>query len=404
MSKAYERAGWLAVLALCSVALRGSATEHNPTRTIHVHVGAPGGAAPMAGFNTSRTHSTHLSLPHAPVLSWRARISGGIRGSVVSDGRGHVVASTLGNALVELDSKGKQRWIAHPPEGVVVTGPAILSGGARVALTSTGALLSVSENGGPPKHHPLPLKSASKATDLLPVSSGGVVVAAGREALWLTQDLGLRARARLPNDIVEVLARRSDVILVASGGEVLSWKPPEPPRRVASFGGKISRGAALSSDKHVSAVVDEKRLLDVNLKMDTRHIRMQGSSVLEGPPTVLPNGELLVMSRQGLVLGFDRKGLESWRVATEPGVRAPGGGGAGLGILRSPPIIGSRKHVAVARPGLDVAIVSANGNLQLAKGTACPDPESLIPTGPSRLVLACSSGQVFGITSGKTGQ
>jgi hypothetical protein len=191
-------------------------------------------------------------------------------------------------------------------------------------------------------------------------------------------------------------------LLVTQAGEVLEWRPPERPRRIASFGGKVRRGALLSSKNHVSAVVDDKALIDVNLKVDTRHVRSQSTNTLEGPPTVLRNGELMVMDSQGLILGFDQKGLETWRVATEPGVGA--GGVSSLSGLRAPPIIGGKGRVAIARPGLDVAVVSAGGSLLSARGTACPDPESLVPTGPGRLVLVCASGELFGIANAKKRQ
>ena len=356
----------------------------------------------MSGLDGARSHTTSQGLPLSPTLTFRARISGGVRGSVCADERGHVIASTLGNALVEVDEKGNEVWSARPPAGMLSSAPAILSDGSRVALTTTGSMLSVAAAGSPVRHVGLPLSAAARPIALLPVQSGGVVVGAGREILWLAQDLSVRASAKTDEDLVESIERGGNILLVTGAGEVLEWRPPDAPRRIASFGGKVRTGALLSSKNHVSAVVDDTTLIDVNLKADTRHIRTQGTTTLEGPPTLLRNGELLVMDSQGLILGFSQKGLETWRVATEPGVSPSNS--SSLGGLRAPAIVGGQGRVAIARPGLDVAVVSANGSLLSARGTACPDPESLVPAGPARLVLACASGELFGIANGKKRQ
>ncbi|MEZ4223983.1 MAG: PQQ-binding-like beta-propeller repeat protein [Polyangiaceae bacterium] len=371
------------------------ATPQDPTRTLRVFVGRPAGPAPMVGFDTAHSYSTRLPLPERPAILWRARVSAGIRGDIVTDGKA-LVAITNGNSLVQLDVRGKETWSARPAAGALLARPAITAKSERIAVSSSGKLLVASPRG-QSREVSLPI-AINRPTTPLPVESGGVVLCSGPDALWLTQDYGIRVQSKLPDDIIDSVARAEDVLLVTTRGDVFGWRPPAAPRRLASFGGRVGGGVALSSPTHVTAVVDGVRLVDVNLKSDTRHIRLQSTTPLQGPPTLLTSGEVLVTTSQGLLLGYDRSGLETWRVATEPALAAAGAASVGAD---APAVIGGSGRVAVARPGLDVALISADGTLVAAPGTACTDPESLVPLAPRRLVLACADGELFGIGSGK---
>jgi hypothetical protein len=194
------------------------------------------------------------------------------------------------------------------------------------------------------------------------------------------------------------LARAKDFVVVGERGNVYVWQPPALPRKVASFAGKVEGGAALSSPRVLTAVVDEHRLVDLDLSTDTRHLRLDGSERLEGPPALLPDGETRVTTWDGLLEGHSKDGHETLRVPLEPlGGVADAGVPSSVGALTPPPppVVDAAGRTAFARPGLDVGVVAASGHIESARGANCPDPVALAPAGPKRLVLVCSTGHVW---------
>lgn len=389
------------LLLACAAGAVVWAAEARPVDTAlptRVQVGAAAGPSPMARLDAARSGSTTVPLPERPRLDWRARVVGGAHRGAVVDGRGNVIISTRGSSLVQLDPRGRLAWSARATEGSLVTGPALTASGTRVVQTSQGALLAVSPTGDETREVSLRVRPGAAASELLPTGDGGLVASAGAIATWLRHDLSELGRATLPESIAGTVARAGHVLLVTERGAVFEWAPPAPPRRLGSFGGATPTGAVLSSPRHLSAVVDGALLVDLNLSTETRPVRLSSLQRLDGPPTVLPSGEAFVTTDDGLLLGFDRAGRETARVSLEPPrVDAPASPLAGA---PSPaPIVDAKRRIAFVRPGLEVGVVLPSGVVHFAEGAACHDPESLVVAGRQRLLLTCSSGQVFAIAS-----
>ncbi|MBE7481227.1 MAG: PQQ-like beta-propeller repeat protein [Polyangiaceae bacterium] len=384
--------------SLCSAALfwfaSARAERIDPTFPVRRVVGAPAGAQPMARVDAARTGRARHSLPAAPRVLWRARVTSGLDLPLAVDGRGHVVAASPMSLLVELDAQGKLVWSSKTGNAVPVQGPIITTNGTRVVLTSSGELWGVGPSGTLRLRRTLPTGSVRGAAPPLATRDGGLVLAVTGLLLRLDASGDVLARAKQADAPISLLEHGSGTLIVTEKGDVLEWRPPGEPTKLGSFGGRVDEGAALSSPNHVTAIVDHERLVDFKLSAKTRHIRLDSTDHLQGPPAILANGETRVASFSGLLLGHDRTGIETARAALEPS------GGAGLpsvpGLFLPPPlIVDDRGRVAYVRPGLDAGVVLETGEQKLAAGAACGDPGSLAPAGKHRFVVACRSGLIL---------
>ncbi len=387
--------GSLAVCALLSHAL---AEPIDPSLPQRLSVGSPAGAAPMARVDSARSGRATSALPRRPKVLWRARTMGSARGPVAVDARGAVVVASAGGTLSQLQPDGKPGWSLRTGDGAPVTGPVILSGGRRVVITSSAELFSVRPDGKDARLVPLPVTRSRVFRAPLPTASGGLAVAAGDTLLLLDAGGNVQTRATLPEQASTLLARPADFVVVGERGNVYAWQPPALPRKLASFAGKVEGGAALSSPRVLTAVVDERRIVDLDLSTDTRHLRLDGSERLEGPPALLKNGETRVTTWDGLLEGHAKDGQETLRVPLEPlGNIADAGVPSSIAAASPspPPLVDAVGRTAFARPGLDIGVVGADGHVESARGASCPDPVALAPAGPKRLVLVCSTGHVW---------
>jgi hypothetical protein len=384
------------VAALAFGAVPAAAESIDPTLPSRRVVGPPAGAAPMWRVDAARTGRARGSFVASPKVLWRARITGGLDLTPVVDRRGHVIVATPGARLTELDEKGKVAWTTRTGSSSVVLGPLLTSDGTRVVVTATGNMLGVTSDGRVRFDVPLPVANVHGGAAPLATSDGGLVLAVAGQLLRFDSGGSISSRAPIAGPVASVLEQGARVLVVLAAGDVVEWKPPQEPTVIGSFGGRVEEGAALSSDHHLTAVVDQKRVVDLNLKTATRHVRVESTELLQGPPAIAKNGETRVASYSGLLLGHDRTGAETTRVALEPSPVLGGGAPALVGFAVAPPlVVDDGLKVAFARPGLDVGVVSRDGNVTSVKGAACGDPLAVLPAAKGQLLLACRSGLVM---------
>lgn len=387
--------GGLALCAGLALVLSRSADAESldPTLPQRRVVGPPGGHSPMFRSNAARTGRSATSLPDKPRVLWRARVPGGISLSPVVDERGRVVIASGNGQLVQLDDRGKSLSSVKTGSDPAALGPVLSSDGTRVVVTSKPELYGITPGGSVRYHHPIPVAVAGDVPPLAS-SDGGIVVAAAGTLLRFDASGTLQARASYTGTVATLLERASHLLLVLDRGEVYEWKPPALPNKLASFGGRIDESAALTGPERVTAVVDHQRLADLDLKTATRSVRVDSADSIQGPPTLLVNGETRVVTFSGLMLGHDPGGNETTRVALEPSI--VGSDGGLMGFTPAPALIADAQgRIGFVRPGLEVGVVLPNGNLAAATSAACGDPIALVPAGPTRMLLACRSGLVF---------
>lgn len=383
----------LALGALATVARGSEAVD--PTVGGSWVVGSPRGARPMDRVDAARSGRARDPLPSKPRILWRARIQGGVAQSVAVDARGAVIVSSPIATVTELSPAGKTAWTSKTGATPPATSPVLTSDGTRVVLTTGGELYGFDRTGRERFSLPLPLVATGRVTEPLPERDGGLVVAAGRSVIRVDRSGVVRASARLDSDVTALLGRGSETLIVTDRGDVLGWKPPAEPTELSSFGARVD-GAALDGNR-LCAVVDQKRLVDLDLATGTRFTRTENPLGLSGPPALVPGGTTRVVTLDGLLLAHDAKGEELLRVALEPPSMIGDGGASVLSASSaSPPVVTDAKgRVGFVRPGLDAGVVDGAGNLRAAAGAACIDPIGIAPAGSGRMVLACRSGVVF---------
>lgn len=396
MSKPRPEKSRVALLFAALVALGPSAHAErvDPTVPLRRVVGAPAGAQPAYRVDSARTGRAKQPLPSTPRVLWRARVTGGLELPLAVDASGHCIAASPMSQLVELNEKGKLAWTLKTGSSPPVLGPVITTDGTRVVVTSTAEIWGAAPNGALRIHRSLPVANVRGGVPPLPTRDGGIVFAVTGALFYVDASGEVQARAKLDDAPAGLLENAARTLVVTERGDVFEWKPPAEPTKLGSFGGRLDEGAALSSPNHLAAVVDHQRLVDFNLTTKTRHIRLDSSDLLQGPPAILVSGETRVASFSGLLLGHDRTGIETSRAQLEP---TTGGALPSTPGLSLPPplLVDAEGRVAFVRPGLDAGVVLASGETRSAAGAACGDPLALVPAGKQRMALACRSGLIL---------
>jgi outer membrane protein assembly factor BamB len=410
----------------------------DPSLPRAVVVGAPRGAAPSERIDTARTGRARTRLPHPPIELWRRHICGGIEHLPVVDAEDNILIALSSPELIKLGPDGKEVWRARLGAASPVAPPVLTSDGTAVVITAAGQAWGVAPNGAVRFTTALGVRGRDIETAPLPLRDGGLVVASGPTLLELDRDGAVRARTSLEARPGGVDTRVTGALLAAppgdaqlagatlfttEAGSVYSFRPPGAPRKLGSFGGFARKGATLADARTLLAVVDNRRVVALDLPTGTTHVRATAApfGFFDGPVTLGPasrGGLALVAHQSGLLLGFDAAGNEKLRLALEkpppaPDAGAPAAPGAGAGVVGgavgsamsffgpvelkpSPPlIVDPAGGVGFARVNGRVGVVSPEGNLALAGERVCSVPIGVVPAGDKRMLLACRDGGVW---------
>jgi hypothetical protein len=384
-----NRAAWAALVWL--FAATGGAEPLDPTLAQRWVVGTPRGSAPLARIDAERTGRTREPLPARPRVLWRARVQGGIAFAPVVDERGSLLAASPIASITQIGQGGKVLWTARTGATPAATSPVLTSDGTRVVLTQGGELLGFDASGSARFARTLPIAPVRAIADPLPLEDGGLLVSSGRTALRLDKGGAVQARASVDADVTALLGYDAAMLLVTERGDVHAWRPPAEPSRLASFAGRVE-GAARAG-KSLVAVVDQSKLVVLDLATGSRQERLELPLGLSPWPALLADGGSRVVSFDGQLLGHDRNDNEAQRTALEP----PSAPGPGLtaGAASPPLIVDLEGRTGFVRPGLPAGVADRAGRPAVAEGAACLDPIAVVPAGKLRMLLACRSGAIW---------
>ncbi len=378
-------------------------------------VGSPQGHAPRDRLDDARRGQSASRLPSAPRELWRRELAGGLEVQPLVDGEGGLIAALVSPDVVRLDDDGRQVWRTRLGVAQAVVAPVLTSDGSTVVLTGDGRLWSVSAGG--VIRYELELHMRSKKTLAAPHArdDGGVWVATDEGLLRVSGDGAIEARASLEGRPVGgLIPWRGGILATLTDGTVVHWRPPSQPRKLGDFGGAIDGGGLLASDRTLVAVVEQQRVIGVDLLGGGRTLIAGAGGTgapLEAPPTLEPSGVLLVSNVVGELFGVDATGTLVRSMALENlpiGLGADGGTGmaALLGRVESRPsppmIVDPRGRVAFARNSGKVGLVEPGGETVITVSPRmCARPLAVLPAGDQRLLVACHSGSVamFGSAS-----
>jgi len=422
-----------AALLTAAVAL---AQRVDPRRATTLTVGRAAGPEPTVRGDGHRAGVARAALPRGPIrVSWRYATGGGqIEQPPVLSTEAIIVVTSHGDVVwVPHDAGDGHAEIARQSIGIAASSsspPALLSDGTVVVVGGSGNALAVGvdKNG---LRFRTQLAGSVSGSDIdaiapLALDDGGVAVATNAEIALLDAAGNVRVRAPLPEPLVGPLlatggaspsARR--ILAIARTGVVYSWSPGGASgldvTRVGSFQqtphGQVQGGAVLSSDDTLVAVVDDARLmtLDVRQGLAVPLATFQGGAFLG--PVAFRSGVTYAMAGvpgHTYAVGVSSSGQEVLRVpvGASPIVTADGG----VPLYEVPPhvpvIVDGTGTLAFAAPEGPVGVVDPAGVVS-SIDNVCVRPlrggrgvTSLVPGGPGALIATCVNGTVVRIVHG----
>jgi hypothetical protein len=393
----------LAALASAGTTARAEVLDASIPRT--VVVGKPRGFAPSERVDPQRTGRSPSRLPFPPVERWRRHLGGSIEVPPVIDQSGRILVALSVPEVVAMSPDGKEIWRARIGSAAAIAPPVLTSDGTLVVVTAAGVAVGVSREGRVRFATPLGVRGRDLDAGPLARSDGGVVLG-GRSFIELDADGAVRARAPLPERAVGALLAWSEgTLATGESGAVYAFHPPGVPRKIASFGGPVRRGAALSGGRTLFAVVGGRSVVGLDLPTGLTHVRLgdTGLSIYDDPITVHPKGLVIASTSAGLLLGADASGNEKIRIAVEKGAdsgaSAPVAAASFFGTdaeRPGPPLLIDREgRIAFARQSGRVGVVMPDGSVALAGERMCNGPGALQPAGEDKLVLVCREGTIW---------
>ncbi|MRG97082.1 hypothetical protein [Polyangium spumosum] len=393
---------------------RARAEGIDTTRPHTVVVGAPRGHAPSERVDARRTGQSKSRLPSPPVDKWRRHLGGTIEVPPVVDETGRIYVALTVPEVVALGPDGKEVFRTRLGGAPAIAPPVLTSDGTLVLVTSTGAAVGLGRDGR--VRFVTPLGQRGRDLDAAPLArSDGSVVIGGRALVELGPNGAVRARAILPERAVGALIEGPEgTVATSESGAVYVFRPPNPPRKVGSFGGQLRRGAALEGKRTLLAVVGGRSLVGLDLKTGLTHVRAGdvGLGTYDEPVTIHPRGFAMMTTSTGLLLGVDAAGNERLRMVVDKGPQPPDpavpgavgmGSSAGAAFFNPPAdtrpspalVVDAEGKVAFARQGGRVGVAKPDGNVALASERLCTAPVALQPAGDDKMVVACRDGTIW---------
>lgn len=346
--------------------------------------GPPRGWASTEGVDWTRSHAVVEPLaPGAARVLWRELVPGGISSNLVVDAAGRVFAAGQGH-VTQLDRDGAREYRHRTQVAGAVT-TTLLADGARAVLTRDGHLMSWSGNGTALLDVALAVPSRWSRGSLLPLPAGEALVSVGPWLYQLDASGDPRGHARLDHVVQQTLIAGDHILVVDTEGNILTWKGHSLPEPHGSFGGRVLRVMAQTPSALLGLRSDGTLVEVSSLSGERRELMHWEHSALLPVLAAAGNDELALMRADGSAL------LAS---VTHPPAASPIAPGQveALGTA----------HL-LAGPDGTLAWLASNSPLRLQRGSAfqeisevrCPHPVSLVPAGPARLAVACSSGQIW---------
>ena len=432
----------VAAASLSAPSARADAVD--PSMPCTLLVGAPRGAAPSERLDAQRSGRSRTLFPAAPLHRWEHHITSGIELSPVVDERGNILVVGTTPDVIKLDPEGKELWRVRFGTSAAVVPPVLTSDGTLVIVTASGQAVGVAPSGSLRFVSALGVRGRDADTPPLALADGGVIIAAGGALVEIDRDGAVRARTaleikpgtadtRVTGALVQgpvTEAGPLGALFTSESGSVFAWRPPASPRKLGNLGGFPRRGAVVTGARTLTAVVDGRRIVDLDLPTGVTHVRFNSGmgTQIDGPVALALDGTLVAATQSGLLVGVDAAGNETIRVALEKppvappppppgptagpppsGVNIFGGslngsiGGVGSGFFGVPaevkpspaPIVDREGRIAFVRAAGRAGVITPKGALVLASERVCSSPIAALPAGEKRLLIACRDGGLW---------
>ena len=394
---------WLACLAALGFA-SGAAWADARAELPPVVLGEPSAFAPRERLDALRQGRTRVALPTSPSLRWQLELHANLEHPPLVDGTGALVALLANGDLVRVALDGNVVWRRRLPCAVSNVPPALLAEDVALVVCGDGTLLRVDRDGR--RLDSTFLDGSAVRANAAPLvrEDATVVVALDDQLVHVSSEGIVLARARLGLTEVFVgglMPFDGGVLAVDARGDVWFWRAPAVPRKLGSFGGSPPAGAVVLGTRALTAVVSqESRVVVLDPVTQRTSVLALGDAALglrfDGPPSLAPNGELLLTTSLGEVLALTSSGEVTRRIAFDvPEKLADSRFRTATTVERRAPLVVDARGNAVTftRSG-QLVILTAEGPLHTLKGRACARPLAVLPAGERRVITACADGNV----------
>lgn len=337
--------------------------------------------------SVSPSRSRVYKLPDRLEIQWRSHIPGGLSRSLRPTAEGHLLAASMSGYLFELDVRGRPLWSA-PLRAQAAAPVTVLSNGLRVVLTHDGELWGFDSDGSLQFRRRLELETPEGDALVEPAADGSLLIAQGRDLLWVEADGALRAKTRVAARSVSLVVTPRGAALLQHTGTALWWTGDERP---VAFTRLDSPVAAYAGPGHV-LLASEHRISTWNWQ-GRQLSQWYQSSKLSFASAPIPVGDHHVAIRtndNALVVTSAQSEAQRYVLGSQSAVPPP--------ALN--PVAGSDGTVAaLSDDGRVVVVAPSRGVLVAQDSPLCAQPRSLASVAEARLVLACTAGTLFGLGS-----
>jgi hypothetical protein len=375
---------WSAVLlGLLATAPAALARELDPTLPLALALDPP---------VVSQRALPRASLPRAATIAFRLRVASSLVHPPVVTRDGSVLLAHGEPLLAEYDGRGRVLWAARLGSPAA-SSPVVFSDGRRAVVTQAGELRSFSRRGRELTPTRLPFSNAGDGLIVEASPDGGLLLAEHGRCVRLDATGTLISETRLDAEIVAVSSRTPEavsapasVLLVTAGGSVYELKSDGRAAVKSRFSGRVTAAARLGAER-LLAVLDERRLVELNVGTDTEKTRAESPDIELGGPLAINAAGDSRLAGGDFLLAFDAQQNERFRIPLVlPGAVAAGRD-AGVDF-----VLDRSGAALVVRSGSGTSAVAPDGQVTRIDGSACPEPLRPAWLPPQSAIVACRSG------------
>jgi hypothetical protein len=379
-----------AAFALLATALSGSTAaaqtgrDHGGLRT---SLGPPAVPHAMRRVDARRSSQAATRLSEQPRVERRLRVALGVGRGLVTLGDGGFFIVHQSARASRFDAQGKLlhslKLQAEPSSAPVVTSQgwfAFAAGGELYLLDDRGKVRARTALG----------ENDPSVRSILATRDGGVLLTSYGFVIKVSAFGDVVWRRSASEGPFELLETSAGALCVTLAGGVYRLDAAGRFSKLGELGGSAGAVTASSDGAGLLARTGSHRLVTFDLRERRLSASIEDATLdLDGP--ILHSADRLaqVFTNDGLLVRYRPDGSEAQRIPIDPGSRKAPDADETLMLADG--------RLLIARDGMDVALVTASGEVSSIAGSACPDPFGIYAAGPKAVLLACRSGNMLRI-------
>lgn len=326
-----------------------------------------------------------VRLPRSPGVSFQTRLAPPIVGEPVASSAGVFVVAHGRDRVSALDASGHELWSARIG-AELASGPIPFGTDAYLVVTRDARLFELSAAGAVREREELGWNTIDGSVLFATATDGGAVVATGARLARVPPLGGHGFRAKLGVSLRAVFDWRGATLAVARDGSIWIRGVAGDTRELGDFGGPVA-AVALAGDRLFALAEHELASFDLTTR---RRAPIWADATLSLHDVALSRGERAsIVAGRSTLVEVDTSGHELARFTLPTGES-----GSELASL----VVDRTGEKLVVASGSPLWIVTPEGDATSVVGSGCPDPLRPTPVADGRVVAACRSGLLRGLS------